>query len=82
MKKFSNTDQLRSFIKKESNRIGISIANAYTTFVSRAFLEKLAKYNNGHILVKGSSAETAYLGRLVRGITDVDLAILGSIQEN
>ncbi|MBR3210778.1 MAG: nucleotidyl transferase AbiEii/AbiGii toxin family protein [Bacilli bacterium] len=82
MKSFSNTDQLRSFMKKESDRLGISIGNAYTTYISRAFLERVSKYNNGHVLVKGSSAATAYLGRLVRGITDVDLAMMGSIEEN
>lgn len=82
MQKFSNTNQFRSFMKKEAERLGISIQNAYTTYVSRLFLEKLSKYNNGIVLVKGSSAETAYLGRLVRGITDVDLAVLGPIDAN
>ena len=82
MQKFSNTNQFRSFMKKEAERLGISIQNAYTTYVSRLFLEKLSKYNNGMVLVKGSSAETAYLGRLVRGITDVDLAVLGPIDAN
>ncbi len=82
MQHFSNSNQLRSFMKKESDRLGISIRNAYSTYISRLFLEKLSKYNNGMILVKGSSAETAYLGKLVRGITDVDLAVLGSIEEN
>lgn len=82
MQKFSNTNQFRSFMKKEADRLGISIQNAYTTYVSRLFLEKLSKYNNGMVLVKGSSAETAYLGRLVRGITDVDLAVLGPIEAN
>ena len=75
MQTFRNSDQLRSFMKKESSRLGISIKNAYSTYISRLFLEKLAKYNNGYVLVKGSSAETAYLGKLVRGITDVELAL-------
>ena len=82
MQQFRNTDQLRAYMKKEANRLGISIQNAYSTYISRLFLEKLSKYNNGMILVKGSSAETAYLGRLVRGITDVDLAVIGSIDAN
>ena len=82
MKKFKNTDQMRSFMKKESTRLGIGIKNVYTTFVSRAFLEKLAKCNPGTILVKGSSAETAYLGKLVRGITDVDLACCENLEVN
>ena len=82
MRTFSNTDQFRSFMKKEADRLGISINNAYTTYISRILLQKLAKYNDGNILVKGSSAETAYLGRLVRGITDVDLAVMGSMEDN
>ena len=82
MQTFKNSQSFRAFMKKESERLGISIQNAYSTYTSRTFLEKLAKYNNGYILVKGSSAETAYLGRLVRGITDVDLALIGRIEEN
>ena len=82
MQHFSNSNQFRAFMKKEADRLGISINSAYTTYISRLFLEKLSKYNNGMVLVKGSSAETAYLGRLVRGITDVDLAVLGSIETN
>ncbi len=82
MQYFNNSNQLKAFIKKEADRLGISVPNAYTTYFSRLFLEKLSKYNNGNILVKGSSAETAYLRQLVRGITDVDLAVLGSVQEN
>ena len=82
MRHFSNSNQFRAFMKKEADRLGISINSAYTTYVSRLFLEKLSKYNNGQVLVKGSSAETAYLGRLVRGITDVDLAGIGPIETN
>lgn len=74
--------QFASFMKKEASRLGISLRNAYTTYISRVFLEKLSKYNNGLILVKGSAAETSYLGELVRGITDVDLALLGPIEFN
>ena len=82
MQTFKNSQSFRAFMKKEADRLGISIQNAYSTYTSRLFLEKLAKYNDGYILVKGSSAETAYLGRLVRGITDVDLALIGRIEEN
>ena len=82
MQRFRNSNQFRAFMKKESDRLGIGINNAYTTFMSRVLLEKLSKYNKGQILVKGSSAETAYLGKLVRGITDVDLALLGPIELN
>ncbi len=82
MQTFKNSQSFRAFMKHEADRLGISIQNAYSTYTSRLFLEKLAKYNDGYILVKGSSAETAYLGRLVRGITDVDLALIGRIEEN
>lgn len=78
MEQFKNANQMKSFMKKESNRLGISITNTYTTFLSRLFLERMSKYNTGNLLVKGSSAETAYLGKLVRGITDVDIASIGS----
>ena len=83
MDRFSNRDQLRSFMKKESQRLGISIKNTYSTFISRSFLEKLSQNPDKKlILVKGSSAETTYLGRLVRGITDVDLASIHSLEFN
>lgn len=82
MQTFSNSNQLRAFMKKEANRLRININNAYTLYLSRLFLERLSHYNDGMILVKGSSAETAYLGRLVRAITDVDLALLGPIQDS
>ena len=82
MQKFRNSNQFKAFMKKEAQRLGIGITGAYTTYMARVLLEKLSKYNDGNILVKGSSAETAYLGRLVRGITDVDLAVLGPIEAN
>ena len=81
MQTFRNSDQLRSFMKKEANRLGISVQNAYTTYLSRLFLESVSKYNTGAVLVKGSAAETAYLGKLVRGITDVDLAMVAPFEE-
>lgn len=81
MQTFTNSNQLKAFMKKEANRLGISINNAYSTYISRLFLERLSKTNDGMVLVKGSSAETAYLGKLVRGITDVDLAVLEPIGE-
>ena len=80
MQQFRNSDQFRSFMKKEAVRLNLGIDNAYNTFVSRCFLEKLSKYNDGHILIKGSSSETAYLGRMVRGITDVDIASVSGIE--
>ena len=82
MQRFYDTNQFHSFMKRESKRLGIGILNTYNTYFSRVFLQKVSKYNNGMALVKGSSAETAYLGKLVRGITDVDLALLGPIEAN
>ena len=83
MERFRNTNQFKAFIKKEAARLNISIPNAYSTFISRSFLEKLSNRDiDKTILVKGSSAETAYLGELVRGITDVDLASTSSIDLN
>lgn len=83
MERFKNSDQFKAFVKKEAKRLDISVPNAYSTFISRTFLEKLVKKDPSRsILVKGSSAETAYLGSLVRGITDVDLASIKSIDAN
>ena len=80
MEQFRNGNQMKSFMKKEASRLNISITNTYTTFLSRLFLEKLSKYNSENLLIKGSAAETAYLGKLVRGITDVDIAVVGSFE--
>lgn len=82
MKEFKNSNQMKSFMKRESERLNISISNVYHTFIARKILEKISKSGNSLILVKGSSAETAYLGSLVRGITDVDLAGLSGIDVN
>ena len=83
MERFRNSEHFKAFIKKEAKRLNISIPNAYSTFLSRSFLEKLSKKDiDKSILVKGSSAETSYLGELVRGITDVDLASTASIELN
>ncbi len=82
MIEFRNSNQMKDFMKKESRRLNISIQNVYSTYVSRSFLERLSKYNNNDILVKGSSAEVAYLGSLVRSITDVDLATIKSFSSN
>lgn len=82
MQEFKNSNQIKSFMKKEANRLNVNIHKVYSTFVARNFLERLSKYNNDEVLVKGSSAEIAYLGRLVRSITDVDLASINSLQVN
>lgn len=40
---FKNSDQLKSYLKKESARLNISITNVYNTFFSRLLLERLQK---------------------------------------
>lgn len=82
MMEFKNSNQMKAFMKKESERLNMSISNVYHTFIARRLLEKLSKENNDLILVKGSSAEIAYLGSLVRSITDIDLASLPGLNIN
>lgn len=74
MMNFENSDQLKSFLKKESDRLSISVNNTYNTFFSRLLLYKLNEYNqNELIIVKGSFAQFVQLGKMVRPITDIDL---------
>lgn len=82
MIEFRNSDQMKAFMKKESRRLNISINNVYSTFIARTILERISKYNNQKVLIKGSSAEIAYLGRLVRAITDLDIATLDSLENS
>ena len=78
---FNNSDKMKAFMRKEALRLNISINNAYSTYISRTILERISKYNNQKILIKGSSAEIAYLGRLVREITDLDIATLMNVDD-
>lgn len=73
---------MKAFMKKEAKRLNINIHNAYSTFIARSFLERVSKYNDNSILIKGSSAELSYLGSLVRCVTDVDLASLKDLNIN
>ncbi len=82
MMEFRNSNQMKAFMKKEAEELNISIPNVYHTFVARRLLEKISKDDNNLLLVKGSCAETAYLGSLVRGITDIDLAALRGFNIN
>lgn len=82
MQEFRNSNQMKAFMKKEANRLGMNINNVYITYVSRVLLQKISRYNDGRTLIKGSSAETAYLGKLVRGITDVDIASVNNLEAN
>lgn len=82
MQSFKNSNQMKAFMKKEAKRLNINIHNAYSTFIARSFLERVSKYNDNSILIKGSSAELSYLGSLVRCVTDVDLASLKDLNIN
>lgn len=74
MKEFISDDSLKAFLKKESKRLGINISNVYSTYFSRLLLDKLSKYNNKEVIVKGSFAQFVHLQKFVRPITDIDLA--------
>ena len=74
MRNFESEVQLKNFLKKEAKRLNINITAAYTTFFARELLHRLSRHQNEDLILKGSSAEIAYLGRLVRAITDIDLA--------
>ena len=74
MNGFSNDDSLRIYLKKESNRLNISIGNIYNTFFSRDLLYRLSRVDhNGDMIVKGSFAQFVHLNKFVRPITDIDL---------
>lgn len=70
---FNNDDKLRSFLKSESKRLGISITNTYNTFFSKVLLERVSKYCYSELYVKGSFSELAHLNTMIRPVTDIDL---------
>lgn len=82
MIKFENCEQMKSFLRKESVRLNITPTNTYHTFIARSLLERISKLSESQFIVKGSSAEIAYLGRLVRSITDLDIATMGTFDDN
>lgn len=82
MKKFENSYQMNAFLKKAAKNLNFNFNNVYLTFVSRSFLERISSLEDDSIIVKGSSAEMAYLGRSVRSITDIDVATIGSFDVN
>ena len=79
---FKNENQFKSFMKKESKRLNINIRNTYTTYIARRLLEKMSTINPFAFLIKGSAAETVYLGKMIRAIVDLDIASLNSYQKN
>ena len=70
---FENEEKLKSFLKKESNRLGISIQNTYNTYFSRLLLERISSFCYDKLYVKGSMSEFAHLNEMIRPITDLDL---------
>ena len=77
----NNSEKLKAFLRKEMNRLNISSTNIYRTYFARKLLERISEYNDGEIIVKGSSAQIAYIGSLVRAITDIDLASINNYNE-
>lgn len=73
MQYFRNEDSMKSFLKKEAIRLHISIRNIYNTYFSRLLLERISKYDEKEVIVKGSFAQFVHLRKFVRPITDVDL---------
>lgn len=74
MVELKNPEQLKAFLKKESERLNLSITNTYNTFFSRLLLYRLSQKNiDKSIIVKGSFAQFVHLGEMVRPITDIDI---------
>ena len=70
---FNNSNQLKSFLKSESKRLGISINNTYNTFFSTILLRRISEMSYNKLFVKGSFSELAHLNDMIRPITDIDL---------
>lgn len=70
---FENSDKLKAFLKKESERLGISINNTYNTYFSKLLLERVNRTCYNKLYVKGSMSELAHLNEMIRPITDIDL---------
>lgn len=70
---FNNENQLKSYLKKESKRLNISINNTYNTFFAKRLLSRISNISYGEVIVKGSFSELAHLNKMIRPITDVDL---------
>ena len=76
---FRNEDHLKSFLKSESKRLGVSIQNTYSTFFSKVLLERISKMSYDELFVKGSFSELAHLNDMIRPITDIDLVLVPGI---
>lgn len=70
---FSNSNQLKNYLKTESKKTGISILNCYNTFFARSLLSRLGKLSYGELIVKGSFSQMVHMNSMIRPVTDIDL---------
>ena len=70
---FNNADQMKAFMKKEADRLGISVTNAYSTYFARLLLERISKLSYDKLYVKGSFSLLAHMNTLIRPVTDIDI---------
>jgi hypothetical protein len=70
---FRNNEHLKSYLKKEAERLNISPAAAQSTFFCRLLLSRVAGSNYGTYLVKGSFSQFVHLKKLTRPVLDIDL---------
>lgn len=70
---FTNSNQIKSYLKKESEQTGITIENCYNTFFARKLLQRISELSYGQLIVKGSFSQMVHLGKMIRPVTDIDL---------
>lgn len=70
---FTNSNQIKSYLKKESEQTGISLVNCYNTFFARNLLQRISELSYGQLIVKGSFSQMVHLGKMIRPVTDIDL---------
>jgi len=71
---FENNNQFKSYLKKQSNKTGISLPNCYNTFFARALLQRISELSYGQLVVKGSFSHMVHLEKMTRPVTDIDLS--------
>lgn len=75
---FKNSNQLKSFMKKEANRLNISPQSFLRTFYAKELLNRVSDIDKNMIVVKGSFSQYMHLGKITRPILDIDLSSSGS----
>lgn len=70
---YRNSDALKAFLKKESNKLGISPTNTYNTYFLRQLLQRISEFSDREIIIKGSLASIVHTGKIFRPLTDLDL---------